>query len=249
MPRPSHADSPDQDQPAIAKPSSGARHNGASARSRGPIDDTVVIAFALFGIVGGVFLPQYMALPPVVRAYLLATGTAALVYRFLGGIDGASFKVGTLKLTGTLGALAGMAWLINQAIIVQTPQAYQVTGVVYDDKGALVSSFGPNDITVTPAGVLPGFDGKFTVTFAPEPGFDFQPQFPTLVINHGSLSAAIDLTPGANSGTQITRHGTQITLNSIHLHSQSGSPPGQALSPASSAVQTATLAPAPEQKP
>jgi hypothetical protein len=249
MPRPPHADSPVQGQPASAISTSGARRKGTSAGSRGPLDDTVVIVFALFGIVGGVFLPQYIALPPIVRAYLLATGTAALVYRFLGGIDGASFKVGSLKLTGALGALIGIALLINQAIIAETPQAYQVTGVVYDDKGAPISSFGPNDITVTPGGVLPGFDGKFTVTFAPQPGFDLQPQFPTLVINHGSLSAAIDLTPGARTDTQITRHGTQIALNSIHLHSQTGSPPGQALAPASSAVETASLAPTPERKP
>jgi hypothetical protein len=247
MSRPPVADSPVQDQPATMKPSSGDRRKSAPGRSHGPIDDTVVIAFALFGIVGGVLLPQYVALPPIVTAYLLATGTAALVYRFLGGIGGASFKFRGFKLTGTVAALAGMAWLINHAIIAETPQAYQVKGVVYDDKGAPISSFGPNDIAVTPAGVLPGFDGEFSVTFAPVPGFGYQPVLPTLLINHGSLSAAINLNPGLNSDTQITRHGTQITINSIHLHSQSGSPAGQTLSPASSAIQTATLAP--EQKP
>jgi len=249
MPRPPHADSPVQGQPATAKPPSGARHKSASASPRGPVDDTVVIVFALFGIVGGVLLPQFMPILPIVRAYLLATGTAALVYRFLGGIDGASLKVGGLKLTGALAALVGIALLINHAIVVETPQAYQVTGTVFDDKGNPISSFGPEDITVTPSPVDPGFDGKFTVTFAPGPGFAGQPPiFPTLIINHGSLTDSIDLTPGAKTDTAITRSGTQLTLSSIRLHPQTGSSSGQASVP-SPAPQTAALTPLPEKRP
>jgi hypothetical protein len=230
-----------QDQPVAASTSSTTR--------REPIDDTVVIGFALFGIMGGVFLPHVEAILPIVQSFMLAMGAAALVYRFLGGINGASFTVGSLKLGGGLAALVGVAMLINHVIVSETPQTYQVQGVVYDDKGDTIPSFGPNDITVSPAAVYQGFDGKFSVTFTPWLGFNDQPQFPTLYISHGPLSDSIDLTPGAKIDTPITRHGTEITINSIHLHIQTGPGPEEALTSASAPGETALLMPTPEKKP
>jgi hypothetical protein len=79
------------------------------------IDDFIVILFCLIGFFGTVVLYLYK-FPPIIIAFFLATGVAAFVYRFLGGITGASLAVGALKLTGTLAALVGLALLINSKL-------------------------------------------------------------------------------------------------------------------------------------
>jgi hypothetical protein len=76
-------------------------------------DDLVVIVFAFFGLAGSIFLVLLTTAPPIMISLLLATGIAAFVYKFLGGIQGASIVVGTLKLGGTMAALVGLALIIN----------------------------------------------------------------------------------------------------------------------------------------
>jgi hypothetical protein len=73
----------------------------------------VVAAFAFLGVGGAVFLPIRFHVPPIVISFLMATGVAALAYRYLGGIPGASIAIGALKLSGALAALVGIALLIN----------------------------------------------------------------------------------------------------------------------------------------
>ena len=99
----------------------GARRRSAApspppARRSWYMDEIVVSAFAFFGVGGGVLLPLfygYDKIPPITASFLLATGLAALTYRYLGGIEGASFTVGALKLGGALAALGGVAMIIN----------------------------------------------------------------------------------------------------------------------------------------
>lgn len=79
-------------------------------------DDKVVTIFVVIGFCGS--LPLYVfRFPPIMIAVFLATGVAALVYRFLGGITGATIGVGTLKLAGTMAALVGLALLINSSLV------------------------------------------------------------------------------------------------------------------------------------
>jgi hypothetical protein len=52
-------------------------------------------------------------MPPVVVSIFLSAGITALVYRFLGGIQGATVSVGALKLGGTIAALVGIAFWVN----------------------------------------------------------------------------------------------------------------------------------------
>jgi hypothetical protein len=82
-------------------------------------DDIVVIIFALLGFGGCIVFAQWGSVPPIVVSFLLATGVAAFVYRFLGGIQGASFTVGALKLGGTLAALVGIALAVNPLLVDQ----------------------------------------------------------------------------------------------------------------------------------
>jgi hypothetical protein len=214
------------------------------------IDEIVVIVFALFGFVGGVFLPHLITIQPIITSFMLSTGLAALTYRFLGGIQGASFTMGSLKIGGTLGAMVGIAMLINHALVAEMPptqgslhQAYHVTGTVIDNTGAVVSQFDPGDITVDPGGIKSGFSGEFQVTFVSWPDFNGQPQFPILHVKHGAWSAeSIPLKPVAASGFEIP-------LGSIHLNKQISSSPEQTLTPASAAGETASLTPTPEKKP
>ena len=82
-------------------------------------DDLVVIIFAVLGFGGTIVFVQWGSVPPIVVSFLLATGVAAFVYRFLGGIQGASFTLGALKLGGTLAALAGIAFTVNPVLVNQ----------------------------------------------------------------------------------------------------------------------------------
>ncbi|MFZ0964118.1 MAG: hypothetical protein WAO35_24900 [Terriglobia bacterium] len=75
-------------------------------------DDTVALVFAFIGFGGSVVFVN--RIPAIEVAFFLATGVAALVYKFLGGIDqGTSFRVGALRLGGTLAGLVGIALLVN----------------------------------------------------------------------------------------------------------------------------------------
>ncbi len=89
----------------------------APARRGWNIDEIVVAAFAFLGFGGAVFLPLRFNIPPIVISFLLATGLAALAYRYLGGIPVASLAVGALKLGGSLAALVGIAILIDGYLV------------------------------------------------------------------------------------------------------------------------------------
>jgi hypothetical protein len=82
-------------------------------------DDIVVVVFAGIGLGGGIVLALWTTAPPIITSFLFSTGIAALIYRFLGGIQGTSFRVGALKLTGTAAFLVGIALLINPYLVAQ----------------------------------------------------------------------------------------------------------------------------------
>lgn len=84
------------------------------------VDDLIVAAFAFLGVLGAVFLPVFLSIPPLVISFLLATGLAALSYKYLGGISaGTTYAVGALKLTGALAALVGIAFAVNAVLASQ----------------------------------------------------------------------------------------------------------------------------------
>lgn len=90
------------------------------------LDHIVVIFFALLGFVGSVILYRTNG-PPIMTAFFLATGVAALVYGFLGGVQQATFVWGALKLSGTLAALVGVAvgvnYYLQKQLIIDAPVA------------------------------------------------------------------------------------------------------------------------------
>jgi hypothetical protein len=77
------------------------------------MDEIVVAAFAFLGFGGAIFLPLRFNIPPIVTSVLLATGLAALTYRYLGGIPATTLSVGVVKVGGSLAALLGVAILIH----------------------------------------------------------------------------------------------------------------------------------------
>jgi hypothetical protein len=83
-------------------------------------DDVIVLFFALLGFAGSVVLYGTASAPPIIISFFLATGVSSLVYRFLGGIQGADFAWGTLRVGGTLAALAGIAVGVNQYLEAQS---------------------------------------------------------------------------------------------------------------------------------
>jgi hypothetical protein len=143
------------------------------------LDEIVVAAFAFLGVGGAVFLPLrygFGSVPPIVVSMLLATGLAALTYRYLGGITpGTSFKIGTLKLGGTLAALVGIAWFINGQMVnqVQVLQVWDVYGtVVKEGKQEPINELVDADFQLSRADVKPESNGDFHLRFILDPNND-----------------------------------------------------------------------------
>jgi hypothetical protein len=210
------------------------------------IDEIVVVAFAVFGVAGAVFLPLHYSIPPIITAYLLATGLAALAYRFLGGIQGSSIAVGVVKLGGSLGALAAVATLINSALVNQLPKPYevwQVSGEVVDEAGKPWASFDPGDIAIQPSVVYTGIAGDYRVTITSSPDINGNQQFPKLSIGHADYSSdAIDLNPGSQNDVSVTRNGQSLVIGRVQLHKLATYSPSQPLQPVAAGLEAPPLA-------
>ncbi len=135
-------------------------------------------------------------------SFLLATGLAALAYRYLGGIQGASFATGTFKLGGALAALVGIALLINNILAsqVQPPppaaQLWELHGKVTDEHQAALHQLVPEDFRLTPPNTRIDPGGNFTINFFTQPTLTGGgTNYPSLTIGHGSLSATLVLEP------------------------------------------------------
>lgn len=84
-------------------------------------DDIVVLIFALLGFAGSVALVLFTSVPAIIASFWMATGIAGLAYRYLGGIQIASFTVGALRLGGAIAALVGIALLIDACLVRELP--------------------------------------------------------------------------------------------------------------------------------
>lgn len=88
-------------------------------------EDRVVIFFSLFGLMGSVVL-YYLRFPSIMISVFLSAGITALAYRFLGGVQGATFAVGALKLGGATAVLIGVAFWINSTGELAPRQEFRV---------------------------------------------------------------------------------------------------------------------------
>jgi hypothetical protein len=172
-----------------------------SVAVRSRIDEIVIVLFAFMGVGGAVFLPLRFHIPPITTSFLLATGLAALTYRFLGGIQGTSLGVGSLKLTGVLAALVGIAMIVNHALSSQTAttttpvppifQVWQVTGQILDENGNPFTLHSYDDISINPQNppsIAP--DGSFTINVASSPDANGAPKLPELDLSHNNYRPA-----------------------------------------------------------
>ena len=187
-------------------------------------DEIVVAAFAFLGFGGAVFLPlRFSNFSHITTSFLLATGIAALTYRYLGGISGASFTVGTLKLTGALGALVGIALLIDHELVSEiappppTPSPYQVywvSGQVTDESGRAIEPLGAGDVTVEPRHFVSLPKGNFTLEIVSRPDVDrTKTKFPWISVSHkGFAEHVVDLNPDKPADVEIDRSGHNITI-------------------------------------
>ena len=174
---------PDRAVPRTPQPPDPQPQPSSSSRKWG-MDEVVVAAFAFLGVGGAVFLPLHFGfarVPPIVVSFLLATGLAALTYRFLGGIEGSSFSIGALKLTGSLAALVGIALVVNSRLTpwVQPAQIWEINGSVVLGRGAN-DQMAPTDFVVFPAAAVPAPTGDFHLRFIVDPENP-----PYLTIGHG----------------------------------------------------------------
>jgi hypothetical protein len=126
------------------------------------LQDGVILGLLLLGFIGTLFfLFVRCSLPPIVTAVLLAAAIAALVYRFLGGIASTtSFAFGLFKISGTLAALIGCAYFINQTLEQQTrysldrlfePEAHRWFAVEKKPADLSKSGFAESALCLSPA--------------------------------------------------------------------------------------------------
>ncbi|HUB52543.1 MAG TPA: hypothetical protein VL986_10365 [Terracidiphilus sp.] len=237
-------------EPSPPAPPEASSADSTNGRRNWYVDEIIVALFALFGVGGAVFLPLRFAIPPITTSFLLATGLAALTYRFLGGIQGASFTVGSLKLGGALAALVGIAMLINSTLVKQIPkthQVWQVSGQVVDDAGTPLPYFDPGDIGIQPSVVHAGIQGKYQITVTSWPDINGNQQFPTVSLSHASFSPEIvDLNPGAQNSVSVTREGQSIVIGKVQLRKLATYAPTQPLTPVAAGLQAPPTA-TPEQ--
>ena len=151
----------------------------AKSRYQWSWDDFFVAGLAVVSIPTAVVLVCELPnqIPPILPSVLLATGLAALTYRFLGGLEGASFQMGAFKAAGGLAALVLIAWGVNYYLQVQDPDTrkviYTITGTAVDENGNPVRmdesdvSADPTPVTVQKSGT-----GSFTVDFPEEENGD-----------------------------------------------------------------------------
>lgn len=82
-------------------------------------EDIIILSACVVGLFGGIIL-FFLDASPVIIAWFIALGSAALVYRFLGGIpENSSVTSKTLKISGTLGAMLGIAIFMNPILETQ----------------------------------------------------------------------------------------------------------------------------------
>ena len=82
-------------------------------------EDVVVIALIVLGIPGAL-LAQHLQFKPILVAVLLSLGVAAAIYRFLGGIKGASIRTGSVRLGGTAAVFLVFTYVVNDKLVEQT---------------------------------------------------------------------------------------------------------------------------------
>lgn len=226
------------------------------------LDEIVVAAFAFLGVVGSVFLIVYFgvnAVPSILVSFLLATGLAALTYRFLGGIDaGTSFRVGALKLTGSLAALVGIALVVNHYLadqVKQVPVRY-LRAQVYGAHNSPLPDLTSADVVVfTPTDAQAEQLGFFSVEYLDESSLP-RSRETFLTLNHkGYASITLALTPSKLLALYPTAKikGTEIEIGQIKIDPQPSisSPPQvppaqpQALAPGQMSSYTAPTQSAP----
>jgi hypothetical protein len=148
--------------------------------------------------VGGAVVLQIMSktVAPVIVSYLLATGLAALTYRFLGGIEGSTaLTIGALKLTGALAALVGIAMIVNNQLVnqVKPPSQFQlwdVSGTLPDEAGKPIEPIDIDSFALDPSSFHHPGNGKFKLTIYTSPGLAGV-EFPTLKINPRGYDACL----------------------------------------------------------
>ena len=82
-------------------------------------EDWVVVALFILSVPGG-FVAAYMNFQPILVAVLVAFGIAAAIFRFLGGVEGASIKTGSLRLSGSAAVFLAITLVVNGNLVAQS---------------------------------------------------------------------------------------------------------------------------------
>ena len=119
------------------------------------VETKVVLGFiVLFAIAGAVSLG--LDQPPVITALSVGVVITAILYRFLGGVEGSTFKVATFKASGSAAVLAFVVWYVNGQLVAlsATVQPAPSEWIALDRTGAPVAIRIGQDSLVSDPSVL-----------------------------------------------------------------------------------------------
>ena len=66
-------------------------------------------------------IASYAVRSPILTAVCVGMIVTALLYRFLGGVEGSTFKVATFKASGSAAVFVLLTWFVNDALVTQDP--------------------------------------------------------------------------------------------------------------------------------
>lgn len=116
-------------------------------------ENRILLGLILLFVIGGV-VSLGLDQPPIITAVCVGLTITAILYRFLGGVEGSTFKVATFKTSGSAAVLAFAVWYVNGQLVALKPtiQPAPVEWMAVDRTGAPVDiKIGPDSLISEPS--------------------------------------------------------------------------------------------------
>ena len=94
----------------------------ANHRKGHRLDPETITVLVLIGVFSASAAASYLVVDsPILTAFCMGLVATALLYRFLGGVEGSTFKVATFKASGSVAVFAFVTWFVNDKLVEQNP--------------------------------------------------------------------------------------------------------------------------------
>ena len=89
--------------------------------THGRVNAETVILLVLIGVFLLGTAASYYVGSPILTALCAAMTATALLYRFLGGVRGSTFRLAAIRFSGSGAVLLGVTWFVNNQLVEQNP--------------------------------------------------------------------------------------------------------------------------------